>query len=93
MSDVELAEYRVLDIDGGYEPQMRYHASVTGERVWFPLLANGYWAEPDAYSYGNVTIRSILPTREQAEAAIQRARAINELQPFPRAALAPEPPR
>jgi hypothetical protein len=82
-------EYRIEEITGGFEPQMRYMAGATGEVCWFPLLSTGYWAEPDAYSYGNIMIRSPMHTREDAERAIERAKAINACSPFPRR-LAPE---
>jgi hypothetical protein len=69
-------QYRVVEVPGGFEPQMlSTMGAVDGER-WFPLNAEGYWLEPDAFSYGVITKHSIM-TREEAERAVTRARAIN----------------
>lgn len=72
-----VGDYRIAEIDGGFEPQMLYHAPMKGEDVWFPLNAQGYWLEPDAYSYGNVQKHAPLPTRFDAEQAVARAKLLN----------------
>jgi hypothetical protein len=85
MTDEEFKpEYRIVEAEGGFEPQMSYVPGMfSPERlVWFPLLANGCWAEPKAYNAGNPTKRSILPKRSDAEAAIERAKLINSDRPL-----------
>jgi hypothetical protein len=76
--------YRVRRLpDGSHEPQMLYNCGPKAlGRRWFPLLPSGYWAEPDAYSYGVITVRSPLPTREDALRAVERARLINADRPI-----------
>lgn len=59
----------------GWEPQQRYNTG-KGKMLWFPLNAEGYWLDPDAYNTEKVTKRIVLP-RHQAKRAILRAQAIN----------------
>lgn len=54
---------------------MSYTAGMVKGVFWFPLNAEGYWLEPDAFSNGNVT-RHIIMSKEDAKKAILRARAI-----------------
>ncbi len=71
-----MQEYRIEEIDSQHEPQMLYRAGVTGEQKWFPLGADGYWADPDSYSLGLIRKRSLMSQIDAAR-AIARARAIN----------------
>lgn len=50
---------------------------------WFPLNENGYWSDPEAYSFGLISKRHVFSTRKDAALAIARARAINEARPQP----------
>jgi hypothetical protein len=54
---------------------------MTGKMKWFPILANGYWAEPDAFSYGDIHNHPVMSERD-ARAAIARAKLINSDQPI-----------
>lgn len=82
MSDRYIPEYRVVDVDGCFEPQMKY--LVRGLEHWYALLPNGYIADPDVWSVsasgktGASTVRSTMPTRAEADAAINKAMRINE---------------
>lgn len=67
--------YRVVECGDGWEPQMSYTAGMIKGTFWFPLNAEGYWLEPEAFSHGNPTKRSIM-TKDAAERAILRAQAI-----------------
>lgn len=51
----------------------------TGEGVatWFPLNAEGYWADPEAFSKGLITRRCPLSSATEAEQAMWRARKLN----------------
>lgn len=74
-----LPEYRVVERDGGFEPQMQYE--VNDVERWYALLATGYMADPNVWkigSGGESYVRVILPTREMAERAVLRASTINE---------------
>lgn len=55
---------------------MSYTAGIPDGAVWYPLNAEGYWLEPDAFSYGNPKQHIAMP-RAEAKRAILRARAIN----------------
>ena len=70
-------EYRVVRRLGGFEPQCSYTAGMVDGIFWYPLNPDGFWLEPDAFSYGNVTKHISLP-KDDANRAILRARALNE---------------
>jgi hypothetical protein len=76
------AEYRITETDGGFEPQMLYTAGMGDGQFWTPLLPTGYWAEPSSFSLGRVAARYPLPTKEEAEIAIERAIRINTDRPI-----------
>jgi hypothetical protein len=84
-------QYRIVERGSGWEPQMLYRpgsSKFTGPKgVWFPLNSQGYWLEPDAFDYGDVTKHAPLPTREEAERAIERAKLINSDNAILRSAL------
>lgn len=69
--------YRIVRRRGGYEPQFSYTAGVVKGVFWYPLNADGYWLEPDAFTNGNPT-KHIAMSKDDASRAILRARAINE---------------
>lgn len=71
-----MREYRIRWRLFGWEPQQRYNTGLGG-MIWFPLNAEGYWLQPDAYNDGAVTHHVTMP-RHDAERAILRARAINQ---------------
>lgn len=70
-------QYRIVRRLGGFEPQYSYTAGRVKGIFWFPLNAEGYWLEPDAFTDGNPT-KHISMTKADARRAILRARAINE---------------
>jgi len=70
-------QYRIVRRRGGYEPQFSYNAGMVRGLFWYPLNAEGYWLEPDAFTNGNPNAR-ISMSKEDARRAILRARAINE---------------
>lgn len=73
-----IPEYRIVDQDGGFEPQMQYQ--IGGIDRWYSLLSGGIMADPDAWkrwSGGESYVRVIFPCREMAERAILRAKTIN----------------
>ena len=69
-------QYRVEESADGFEPQMLYTLGRLDGFAWFPLTANGYWADPDAFTDGEIKIRSV-QTKEDAERAIVCAKRIN----------------
>ena len=69
-------EYRVTERDGGFQPEIK--CLVRDRERWFALLPTGYWADPDGWNADDTFVRVILPTREMADAAILRAKTINE---------------
>lgn len=73
--------FQVVPVDGGFEPQMRYHAGLTGLQFWMPLTSTGYWAEPGAFATGEVEGSYPLPEAE-AEKAVERAKQIIEDKPL-----------
>lgn len=72
-------DYRVVEREGGFEPQMRY--PINGIDSWVALNADGCWADPN--DWDNVTFgrpqlgRSVMATREEAQSAITKARRVN----------------
>lgn len=70
-------QYRAVRRPGGYEPQFSYTAGTVKGVFWYPLNADGYWLEPDSFTNGNPTKR-ISMSKDDANRAILRARAINE---------------
>lgn len=70
--------YRIEAVHGGYEAQMLYQCGATPHEVWFPLNQNGYWSDPDAFSFGLISKRHVFATRAEAAAAIRNAKAIND---------------
>ncbi len=60
----------------GYEPQQAYNDG-RGAMHWFPLTEEGYWLEPDAFSFGKIT-KHIAMSKDAAKRAVLRARAINQ---------------
>ncbi len=70
-------QYRIKRRFGGWEPQCSYTAGAVDGVFWFPLNAEGYWLEPNAFDYGKITKHIAMP-KEDAKRAILRARAINQ---------------
>lgn len=70
--------YRIVEHSNGFEPQIRYTMGFIDGEAWFPLDASGHWLEPDAFSYGQVTMRLLFANRADAERVILRAKSINE---------------
>lgn len=71
----ETSDYRVARVGKQYQPEMLYVIKDKGE-TWLPLTKDGYWADPDAYSTGEVTKRSLM-TKTEAERAVWLAMKIN----------------
>lgn len=72
-------QYRIVEHDAlGFEPQILYISPGAKQEIWQPLNQEGYWADPEAYSYGNIRWRIIFTARQDAERAITRAKSINE---------------
>ena len=69
--------YQVIESHGGFEAQMLYIAPMLKKEIWQPLNEKGFWADPDAYSYGNPRWRVVFATRQDAERAITLAMAVN----------------
>lgn len=70
-------QYRIVRRPGGHEPQFSYNAGMVKGIFWYPLNADGYWLEPDAFTNGNPT-KHISMGKDDARRAILRARAVNE---------------
>lgn len=70
-------QYRIVRRLSGWEPQHSYTAGFVDGVFWYPLTADGFWLEPDAFSHGKITKHIALP-KEDAKRAILRARAINQ---------------
>lgn len=70
-------QYRVEESPEGFEPQMLYTLGRLDGFAWFPLTANGYWSDPDAFTDGEIKIRSFFPSRDEADRAIVCARRVN----------------
>ena len=72
------AEYRVVERDGMFSPQMGY--LVRGRDRWFSLNRAGYFADPDGWNVDPADgeeIVVLMQTREMAEYAVAKAKAIN----------------
>jgi hypothetical protein len=67
--------YRIVLRWLGFEPQMKCQSGLAGW-FWTPLLATGYWAEPESFTAGLVKSTHPLGLRA-ALAAVQRAKRIN----------------
>ena len=61
----------------GWEPQMQYTMGMVDGVQWFPLNKDGYWLEPDAFSYGKITKHNYFKLAE-AKRICLRASAINQ---------------
>jgi hypothetical protein len=70
-------QYRMVRCWGGYEPQISYSAGMVKGLFWYPLNREGYWLEPDAFTHGNPTRRSVM-SKDDAKRAVLRSRAINQ---------------
>lgn len=66
--------YRVVEKNGQFEPQMEMERD--SATFWTPLKADGYWANPESYSFGNVTKVSLM-TEQEAIRAVALAKEIN----------------
>ncbi len=77
-------QYRIEPVAGGWEAQMLYPCGAVDDDKWFPLRPDGYWSDPDAYSFGLIAIRHVFETREEAARAIAKARALNGTPPVGR---------
>lgn len=73
----EPAAYRIAEVPGGYEAQMLYQCGGREREEWFPLNAEGYWSDPDAFSFGLITKRDVFATQADANMAILKAKEIN----------------
>lgn len=71
-------QYRVVEKDGWYSPQMHY--LVRDRERWFSLLRNGYLADPDGWNVNpedGEGVVVLMETREMADSAINKAKLIN----------------
>ena len=71
-----MRKYRVVQIDGGHEPQMLCNAGLVKGEFWYPLNQDGYFAEPEAFNSGAPIGRYPIAS-DAAERAILRAMKIN----------------
>lgn len=69
--------YRIEPIHDGYEAQMLYQCGAVEREEWFPLNGEGYWSDPDGFSFGLISRRDVFSTQREAALAISRARQIN----------------
>jgi hypothetical protein len=67
--------YRITQADGGFQPEMHYRC-FKGD-LWVPLNHDGFWAEPHAFSTGEVTKSSVM-SEADAKRAVWKARLINK---------------
>ena len=74
-------QYRIEPVTDGFEAQMLYPCGAVEGEKWFPLNPDGYWSDPDAFSFGLISNRHVFETREAAARAIFKARAINGIPP------------
>lgn len=73
------SEYRVVEIAGMFSAQQGY--IVRNHHRWFSLLRDGCWADPDGWNVNPADgeeIVVLMQTREMAEAAIAKAKKIND---------------
>ena len=59
----------------GWEPQQHYNAGIPDGMFWFPLRADGFWLEPEAYSYANITKHNYFSLAE-ARRIVLKAKAL-----------------
>ena len=71
-------EYRIIEDNGWFEPQIKYTSAKGAEEVWYSLNDAGYFLEPDAYNYGVVTKRLLFKERAFAESIVNRAKSVNQ---------------
>lgn len=69
-------KYRIEQVSGGFEAQMLYQLGGRSGDAWHPLNPDGFWSDPDGYSFGLITKRHVFATREEANLAILRAKEI-----------------
>ncbi len=69
--------YRIEPVPGGYEAQMLYQCGAAPREEWFPMNPDGYWSDPDGYSFGLISKRYVFATQAEAHAAILNAMEIN----------------
>jgi hypothetical protein len=72
-----VSEFRVVEIAGMYSPQQGY--LVMDQERWFSLLRDGSWADPGSWNVrpdDGEGVVVLMETREMADAAIAKARAI-----------------
>jgi len=70
-------KYRVVEVGDQFQPEMHYQCRA-GFR-WVPLLANGYWADPDCFSHASLDepMAQSLMTKDEAARAIWLGQKIN----------------
>ncbi|OIO61487.1 MAG: hypothetical protein COX57_08100 [Alphaproteobacteria bacterium CG_4_10_14_0_2_um_filter_63_37] len=73
--------FKVFESGEGFEPQMfspTFPSTLAGpvRYMWVPLAPSGYFLDPDICGTGEINRRGFLPSMEEAEAAIARARRI-----------------
>jgi hypothetical protein len=69
--------YRIEAVSGGFEAQMLYPCGAIEREEWFPLNPDGYWSDPEGFSFGLISRRHVFATEADAADAIRRAKAIN----------------
>lgn len=69
--------YRIEAVHGGFEAQMLYQCGGVPREEWFPLNENGYWSDPEAFSFGLISNRHVFATQSEAARAIYAAKEIN----------------
>lgn len=73
--------YRIEAVPGGFEAQMLYQCGAVPREEWFPLNRDGYWSDPDGFSFGLISLRDAFATQADAAGAIRAAKQINGDQP------------
>ena len=71
-------QYRVIEKDGWFSPQMYYLAR--GHGRWFSLLRDGNCADPTGWNLDpndGEDVLVLMQTREMADSAIAKAKRIN----------------
>jgi hypothetical protein len=79
-SDQPTHAYRIESVSDGYEAQMLYQCGGVRREEWFPLNPDGYWSDPDGFSFGLISKRHVFATQAEAHAAILKAKGINDAQ-------------